>query len=285
MHIADQSLTISSFSSQNDNGSRILLIRWDLFVLSWKDDIAEQLSRADAEKKDPDKMRCPECRSWDTDPVPKGSRLGLWVQCERKECRQWWHAEHAEVDEERFQNICKKSEDFVCPFCTFPWLRPSYWPYATAASHAAAASCSASTQSDSQMGAEWDWLSRCVQNNKRRSELQCWSSLYSLIFLLFPSSLNFCLALCAWMKQFLGSSHQFHHLFRCSPFFFSRLHILLSLSCFILQSHDSLWPMVCKFSRFLRFSSWFWFFDPDSCIFSFLLSYFVVVRVHHRPVL
>ena len=120
-------------------------------------DVAEQIARGDAEKIDPDKMRCPVCRNWDTDPFPEGSRLGQWVQCGRNECRQWWHAEHAEVNEERFERIRNKEEEFVCPVCTFPWLSPSYWSSSSSTSAspaspppaAATAASSASTQSDS----------------------------------------------------------------------------------------------------------------------------------------
>ena len=43
--------------------------------------------------------------------------MGEWVECDKEDCKQWWHAECAQVNEQRWKKIKKNIETFVCPHC------------------------------------------------------------------------------------------------------------------------------------------------------------------------
>ena len=80
-------------------------------------DVAAQLEQYCA-KRAAKKKICPQCGGKDSDTIAKASRLAEWVQCDA--CKQWWHAQCAEIYHDRFEVIEAGTDegDFFCPRCT-----------------------------------------------------------------------------------------------------------------------------------------------------------------------
>ena len=124
--------------------------------------IAEQIER-NAPAKVTAKACCPKCGRFDTDAIPKGSRLAEWVEC--SECKQWWHAPCAGIEHETWKKINDGDDEFVCDHCMTTRAHSSF---------AAASSCSDFPSSDPDtMSVEAVAESSCVQARRKHKYIIC----------------------------------------------------------------------------------------------------------------